>query len=369
MSNIILYVIGSFFVISGIDYVLGNKFKLGEKFEEGVKSMGVLALSMIGIYSLAPVLSKELGSVVVPIFKMLHFDPSIFAGSLLTTEMGGYQVARDLALNNNIGLFSGIILASSLGTTISFTIPLGMGMISKKDEKYFSMGIMAGMLTIPITCIVGGIYQGLNYKDLLWSTFPVMLFSFLIGIALFKFPNALMKVFNIFGKSIISLSVIGLIFQGIEVIFQIKTLPGLIPFSEGLNVIGKMALVLGGSYPMLATINRLSKSAFDKLGEKIGINGASVTGLFGNLASNLLVFAIFKDMDSKGKVLCTAYGVSGAFIFGGQFGFVSGVAPQMVKAFIFSKLIGGICSIPLALWIYNRETNSNSSVEASKISA
>lgn len=366
MSNIILYIIGSFFVVSGIDYVFGNKFKLGEKFEEGVKSMGVLALSMIGIYSLAPILSEALGAVIIPIFKMLHFDPSIFAGSLLTTEMGGYQVAKNLALNDNVGLFSGIILASSLGTTISFTIPLGMGMIAKKDEKYFSMGIMAGMLTIPVACIVGGICQGLNYKDLLWSTFPVMLFSVIIGIALLKIPDILMKVFNIFGKSIISLSVIGLILQGVEVIFQVKTIPGLLPFSEGLNVIGKMALVLGGSYPMLAFVNRLSKKAFDKLGEKIGINGVSVTGLLGNLASNLLVFAIFKDMDAKGKVLCTAYGVSGAFIFGGQFGFVAGVAPQMVKAFIFSKLIGGISSIPLALWIYNRQTNLNSDVEISK---
>lgn len=364
MSNIILYIIGSFFVISGIDYVLGNKFKLGEKFEEGVKSMGVLALSMIGIYSLAPMISKALGAAVIPIFNMLHLDPSIFAGSLLTTEMGGYQVARDLALNSNIGLFSGIILASSLGTTISFTIPLGMGMISKKDEKYFSMGIMAGMVTIPVACIVGGVCQGLNYKELLWSNFPVALFSLLIGTALLKVPNTLMKVFNAFGKSIISISVIGLILQGIEVIFHIKTLSGLLPFSEGLNLIGKMAIVLGGSYPMLAAINYFFKNYFDKLGKNIGINGVSVTGLFGNLASNLLVFCTFKDMDPKGKVICTAYGVSGAFMFGGQFGFVSGVAPQMVKGFILSKLIGGICSIPVALWIYNREINSN--VEISK---
>lgn len=367
MSNIILYIIGSFFVISGIDYVLGNKFKLGEKFEEGVKSMGVLALSMIGIYSLAPMLSQALGTVVIPVFKMLHFDPSIFAGSLLTTEMGGYQVAKDLASNSNVGLFSGIILASSLGTTISFTIPLGMGMIAKDDEKYFSMGIMAGMITIPVACIVGGVCQGLNYKDLLWNISPVALFSFIMGIALLKIPNTLMKIFNVFGKSIISLSVIGLILQGVEVIFQVKTLPGLLPYSEGLNVIGKMALVLGGSYPMLTSINNLFKNYFDRLGKKIGINGASATGLFGNLASNLLVFATFKDMDPKGKVLCTAYGVSGAFMFGGQFGFVSGVAPQMVKGFILSKLIGGICSIPVALWIYDRETNRN--VETSETAA
>lgn len=358
MSNIILYIIGVFFVFGGIDYILGNKFKLGEKFEEGIKSMGVLAISMIGIYSLAPIISNGLGTVIIPLFKMLHLDPSIFAGSLLTTEMGGYVVAKNLALNTNIGLFSGIVLASSLGTTISFTIPLGMGMIDKKDEKYFSMGIVAGMITIPVTCLIGGICEGLSCKDLVFSILPVAVFSLLIGIAILKIPNTLMKIFNIFGKSIMSLSVIGLIIQGIGVIFNAHTISGLVPFSEGLNLLGKMTIVLGGSYPMLFAVNYFFRKHFDKLGEKIGINGASVTGLVGNLASNLLVFCIFKDMDAKGKVICTAYGVSGAFMFGGQFGFVSGAAPGMVQAFVLSKLVGGICSIPVAIWIYNRQVNS-----------
>lgn len=322
MSNIILYIISTFFVISEIDYVLGNKFKLGGKFEEGIKSMGVLALSMIGIYSLVPIILNGLGIVIIPLFNIFHLDSSIFAGSLLTTEMGGYQVAKSLALNSNIGLFSGIILTSSIGTTISFTIPLGMGMIDRKDEKYFSMGIMAAMITIPITCIYGLMFQGISYQDLAWSTLPVAVFSILIGIAILKVPNTLMKIFNIFGKSIISLSVIGLAIQGIGGIFYVQVLPRLVPFSEGLNLVGKMTIVLGGSYPMLSAINYFFKNHFDKLGKKIGINSAAVTGLFGNLASNLLVFCTFKNMDAKGKVLCTAYGVSGAFMFGGQFGLV-----------------------------------------------
>ena len=60
-------------------------------------------------------------------------------------------------------------------------------------------------------------------------------------------------------------------------------------------------------------------------------------------------------MDPKGKVICTAFAVSGAFVFGGQFGFVSGIAPEMLGAFIISKIIAGIISIILALWLYERE--------------
>ncbi|MEG0472955.1 MAG: ethanolamine utilization protein EutH, partial [Solibacillus sp.] len=62
-----------------------------------------------------------------------------------------------------------------------------------------------------------------------------------------------------------------------------------------------------------------------------------------------------KDMNSKGKVVATAFGISGAFVFGGQFGFVSGVAPDMLGAFIIAKLTAGILSIVLAIWLFDRE--------------
>lgn len=85
------------------------------------------------------------------------------------------------------------------------------------------------------------------------------------------------------------------------------------------------------------------------------MNAVSVAGLLGNLASNLLIFGTYKEMDPKGKVVCTAFGVSGAFVFGGQFGFVSEVAPEMLGAFIVAKLTAGLISITLALWLYDRE--------------
>ena len=37
----------------------------------------------------------------------------------------------------------------------------------------------------------------------------------------------------------------------------------------------------------------------------------SLASILGNLASNLLIFASYKEMNPKGKVICTAFGVSG----------------------------------------------------------
>ncbi|HJV31341.1 MAG TPA: ethanolamine utilization protein EutH, partial [Bacillales bacterium] len=173
---------------------------------------------------------------------------------------------------------------------------------------------------------------------------------------LLKAPHIFIKVFNVFGKLIMGLSTVGLLLQGIDVIFGVTLVSGLAPLSESTVIVGKIAFVLAGAYPMLALINRIFKNSFEELGNKFGINSVSVAGILGNLASNLLIFGTFKEMNPKGKVVCTAFGVSGAFVFGGQFGFVSGVAPEMLGAFIISKLTAGIISIVLAVWLYDRES-------------
>lgn len=355
MDKFVLYLIGTFFVLGGIDYILGSPFKIGGKFEEGIKTMGALGLGMIGIYSLAPLLSNILAVIIVPISEVFKLDPSIFPSALLAVDMGGYQIASELALTKEMGLFSGIIVASTLGATISFSIPVAIGMISKEDEKYFSKGVMIGIIAIPFGCLAAGIWQNINIGTLIWNLLPIFIFSIVLGIGLLKFHNVLMKGFNIFGKLIMALSVIGLLLQGIEAIFQIKLVSGLAPLSESTYIVGKIAFVLAGAYPMLEVINRIFKDGIEKIGEMFGINSVSVAGILGNFASNLLIFGTYRKMDPKGKVICTAFAVSGAFVFGGQFGFVSGIAPEMLGAFIISKIIAGIISIVLAIWLYERE--------------
>jgi len=40
MDKIIAYIIGTFFVIGAVDYILGSPLKLGGKFEEDIRTMG-----------------------------------------------------------------------------------------------------------------------------------------------------------------------------------------------------------------------------------------------------------------------------------------------------------------------------------------
>lgn len=349
MDKIIMYIIGSFFVIGGIDYIFGSHFKLGLKFEEGIKSMGTLAIGMVGIYSLAPVLSRFVQAFISPIASALNIDPSIFSSVIFSVDMGGYQMAIKLAGSREMGLFSGVIIASTLGAVISFTIPVAMSMTSSEDEKYLSSGIMIGVISIPLGCFAAGLWQGISAGKLIWNLVPIVLFSMLLCIGLIKAPELLMRIFSVFGKFITAISIVGLILQGVYTLFGIKVFSNMASFSEAIYIVGRTAIFLGGAYTMLSIVNCVLKKFFERVGNKLGINSSSVTGILGALATNLLIFGTYKEMNSRGKIVCATISVSGAFVFGGELGFISGVAPKMITAFIIAKFTSAVASVFLAL--------------------
>lgn len=183
MEKIILYFITFFAILGGIDKVIGNKLGLGKKFEEGFMSMGSLALSIIGIYAVAPVLAQVLLPVIKPIYQSIGADPSIFVASILAVDMGGYHSAMEIAQTKEIGLFSGLLLGSMLGATISYTIPVAIGLIEKEDYPFFIKGILAGIITIPIGSIVGGLLSGIEFSIIFVNLIPVILGKLTSGIS------------------------------------------------------------------------------------------------------------------------------------------------------------------------------------------
>lgn len=57
VNDAVVFILAAFLLWGAADYCLGNRWGLGERFADGFKAMGPLALSMIGIVSLAPVLA------------------------------------------------------------------------------------------------------------------------------------------------------------------------------------------------------------------------------------------------------------------------------------------------------------------------
>jgi ethanolamine transporter len=122
-DQMILWVMAIGILIGGIDRILGNRFGLGEKFEEGFNAMGPLALGMVGIVTLAPVIARVWGPVIIPVFNMIGADPAMFA-TILANDMGGYPLAMELAQNEEAGLLAGLIVAAMLGAPSFFQFQL-----------------------------------------------------------------------------------------------------------------------------------------------------------------------------------------------------------------------------------------------------
>ena len=80
----------------------------------------------------------------------------------------------------------------------------------------------------------------------------------------------------------------------------------------------------------------------------------TLSAVIGNLASNILVWGKLKEMDGKGKVLCSSLAVSSAFVLGGQFAYVASVAPSAVGPFLIAKISSGLFSVLLAFFFLSR---------------
>lgn len=355
MDKVVIYIIGIFFLIGGIDYLLGSPMKLGNKFEEGMKTMGALALGIIGLYSLSPALLSLLEPAAKVFSKVTHIDPSILPASIFAVDMGGYQLCTNITLNSKIGIFSAVVIASTLGTTISFTIPVACSLIQKEDQDFFAKGIMIGISTIPFGCLAGGIWMGINFLQLVWTLFPIFVLSIVLSIGLIKSPNGVINGFRYFGKFIMILSTLGIMLQGIHIIFGIKLVPTLVPFEDNMKLVGKITFILAGAYPMLEVLIRFLKNFFNRIARILGVDSISIVALVGNLASNLLVFGNLSRMNSKGKVICTSMGVSCAFVLGGQMAYVASVEPKMIGAYFITKIVSGILSLFLASRLFEYE--------------
>ena len=351
IHEILIVIMAGFALLGGVDRIIGNKFGLGQQFEEGIQAMGSLALAMVGTIALAPVLADLLRPLVVPVFTFLGADPAMFAGTILACDMGGGALAAQLTENTDAALLGGVITGSMLGATVVFTIPVALGILRPEDRPALAKGILAGVVTIPVGILVGGLVAGFPFMLILRNLVPIVLIAAVIALGLWKAERFMIKAFEIFGKGIIILITVGLAAAIVEGLTGYKLIPGMAPVEDGFLTVGAIAIVLAGAFPLVFVITKALKKPLMAAGRLLRINETAAAGLIATLANSIATFGMVKDMDSRGKVVNIAFAVSAAFVFGDHLGFTAGFAPQMLPAMIAGKLAGGICAILVALVI------------------
>lgn len=350
MNQIILYSMAAGAILGGLDYILGNRFGFGARFQEAFHLLGPIGLSMAGIICLSPVLSHVLGTLVVPLWSLLKMDPGMF-GSILAIDMGGYQMAMELAADPAAGRFSGIIVSAIFGCTIVFTIPVGLGTVEERDRPHFIRGILLGLASMPVGILTGGLLCGLSLFCIVWNCLPIFLFSGLLIWGLLRNPDAMIRMFRRFARFVQALAGLGLMLGAVEYISGLTLLPGAVPLTAAMETVCSIAIVMLGSMPLAELMQRLLKKPFQRIGTRTGLNAVSTTGILIGMVSVTPALAMIPRMDNRGKVINGAFLVCAASAFSAHLGFTLSTEPHLVTPLLCGKLLGGLAGIVTALWV------------------
>lgn len=389
INEIIMYIMMFFMLIAAVDRILsqfgGSARFLGKfgksiegsggQFEEGFMAMGALGLAMVGMTALAPVLAHVLGPVIIPVYEMLGANPSMFAGTLLACDMGGFFLAKELAGGDVAAwLYSGLILGSMMGPTIVFSIPV-------------ALGVLAGIVTIPIGCIAGGLvamYSGVQINGqpveftfalILMNMIPVLIVAVLVALGLKFIPEKMINGFQIFAKFLVALITLGLAAAVVKFLLGWELIPGLDPIfmapgdkpgevMRAIEVIGSISCVLLGAYPMVLLLTRWFEKPLMSVGKVLNMNNIAAAGMVATLANNIPMFGMMKQMDTRGKVINCALAVSAAFALGDHLGFAAANMNAMIFPMIVGKLIGGVTAIGVAMMLVPKEDATAAKTEA-----
>ena len=353
--NAITVVILIFALLGAADKLFGDRFGLGKEFERGFALFAPMALSMLGMLVVAPALGVWLTPVFSWFYSVFGIDPSIIPASLFANDMGGASLANAVCKSEAIGKFNAYVVSSMMGCVVSFTIPFALGLVKKHQHRELFFGILCGITTIPVGCIVAGLICGIGIGQLLLSLLPLLIFSVLLGTALVLFPNACIKVFVVFGHIIRFISLAGLVCAIFTFLTKIPICPDFDSFENAAFICANACVTLCGALPFMFVVSKLLHKPLTVAGGKLGINADSAAALLSTIVTNATTFGMVDKMNPKGVALNSAFAVSAAFALGGHLAFTMALDSAYVAPMIIGKLISGVCAVILALVLYKEK--------------
>ena len=352
--NVISIVMAVFAVLGALDLITGNHIGIGGEFERGVKMLGMLSLTMLGMLVLAPLIAHLLFPPLSAIASVLPLEPSVVISSLLANDMGAASVALEFASSQQIGYFNGLVVASMMGATVSFTLPFALKATEKEQQSSLLLGMLCGICTIPLGCFAAGLLAKIHIVTLLLDLIPLLLFAALLTFGLLKFPRQSAKIFKAFGVLVQALITFGLAVGIFEYLTGWDVVPYTAPIEEGAMIVFNVAAVEAGAFPLVFLLSKALGKPLRKLGKQVGINETSAIGFVSTLATNVTTFGVMKDMDEKGVVLNSAFAVSAAFTFADHLAFTLSFREEYLLCMIVGKLLAGVLAVALAAVIYER---------------
>lgn len=350
--NIITSVMLLFSLLGALDRILGNKFGLGGEFEKGFTIIGNLALSMIGMIVISPLIADLLEPFFEFFYSSLGIDPSIIPASLFANDMGGASLAQAVSKNASIGLFSALIVSSMMGCTVSFILPYSINAVEKKNHSNMLIGLLCGILTIPIGCLVSGLVLEIKIGSLLLTLLPLIIFSLVIAVGIILFRRTTVAIFKVIAVAIKILITVGLALGILNFLTGREIVKGLASIEEGALICFNASVVMSGAFPLIYTLSRILSKPIKALSNKTGLSEKSAIGFISTLATSVTTFDMMKEMDTKGIILNSAFAVSASFVLADHLAFTMAYNADYIFPMMLGKVVSGIAALVFAALLY-----------------
>lgn len=379
IGNIVVYMIMICAVLGAFAAIKDPENGLGKQFMEGLHSVGYIFIPAAGIMASIPYLSWFIDKAAGPFFAAIGADPAIAATAILASDMGGYQLA-DALKESYEGWIMALIVGFMAGATIVFSIPVGLAMLDKRDHKYMALGVMSGLLTIPIGAFISSVMMLLtnaqvrdvistssastyeftiSYAQLILNLAPLAVMVIVLALGLYFLPDLMIKGFMIFGRVMDAGIKLVLVFSIVEFFTGFfSTVFGGWGFSpiiadaddqfRALETAGYIGMMLAGAFPMVYLIQKYAGRPLGALGSKIGLSEAGSAGLLATSANILAMFKLVASMPPKDKVINISFAVCGAFLLGDHLSFTANFQPTLILPVMIGKLTAAVIGIALA---------------------
>jgi ethanolamine transporter len=246
-----------------------------------------------------------------------------------------------------------------MGCTISYTLPLALSVVKKELHKDLFLGLLCGIVTIPIGCFVAGIVCGISVLAVFITLLPLVFLAIIIAAGLIFAPNLCVKIFKVVAIFMNVIITIGLALGIFTAVTGIKIVPQFDSFENGALICMKSAITLSGAFPLMFLLTKLLNAPIRSIGRKTGLNPVSTVSLLTTIVSATPVLGVMHEMDRKGIVLNSAFAVSAAFTFGGHLAFTMAYDPSYIVPMIIGKLVSGIFAILLAWFVFVKKAKDN----------
>ncbi|TKT76109.1 ethanolamine utilization protein EutH [Aquamicrobium sp. LC103] len=382
IGTFIIYIIMACAVAGAIASIRDPESGLGKEFIEGIHAIGPIFIPVAGIMASIPYLSEFIRLAVGPLFAMVGADPSIAATTVIAVDMGGYQLAHALAGTRDAWIVA-MVVGYMAGATIIFSIPVGLAMLAKPDHKYMALGIMSGILSVPIGVFVACALialSGLEVRpdistsgeathqvmltigEILRNLLPLIVFCVAIALGLRFVPDAMITGFLWFGRIMYAGITLVLVFSIVEYFTSMfSTVFGSWGFDpiiadeadqfRALEIAGYIGIMLAGAFPMVYLLTKYLEGPMRAIGSRIGVSPEGAAGLLAAIANIIAMYRLIGKMQPKDKVLAIAFAVCAAFTFGDHLAFAANFQPSMILPLLIGKLLGGSAGFMLAKWL------------------